>query len=327
LADLAETGGEGLGIGSRLRAARERAGLTVIEAAERLHMEPRMVEALDAERFEVLGAPVYARGHLRRYAELVGETPSELQQLFMASGVSGGLPDLRQVPHRDRAPPGTRNLAVPITAGLVLLAVVGVVAWVVRAARQPAAARGTERTDAGGGGLAVSAPPETTSPALTPAAAVEASAPPRSTAEPASGLGTGTTRGTGMAIGTATATGTAGAAAHAAAAQAAAVPVAAALDVPTNAPGRRPVELQLRFTSDSWTEVYDADGHRLLYALAPANTERTLAGTAPMRVVLGHAPGVEVSIDGRSAPIPEAALRRDVADFVVNTAGRLATDR
>jgi hypothetical protein len=88
-----------------------------------------------------------------------------------------------------------------------------------------------------------------------------------------------------------------------------------------------PLELQLRFATDSWTEVYDGDGHRLYYDLAPANTEQTLAGKAPFRVVLGHAPGVSVSINGRSASIPESALRSDVADFVVNAAGRLATSR
>ena len=102
---------------------------------------------------------------------------------------------------------------------------------------------------------------------------------------------------------------------------------AASLAEAPNAAHRRPVELQLRFSADSWTEVYDADGRRLYYALAPANTERTLAATAPLRVVLGHAPGVQVSIDGKSAIIPEGALRRDVADFVVNAAGRLATER
>jgi cytoskeleton protein RodZ len=103
---------------------------------------------------------------------------------------------------------------------------------------------------------------------------------------------------------------------------------------PLAAPGLPPTEarsaateLQLRFSTDSWTEVYDADGRRLFYNLAAAHTERTLAGKAPLRVVLGSARGVDVSINGRSAEIPESALHRDVAEFVVNAAGRLATGR
>ena len=45
-----------------------------------------MVEALDADDFAALGAPVYVRGHLRRYAELVGESATELLERYVARG-------------------------------------------------------------------------------------------------------------------------------------------------------------------------------------------------------------------------------------------------
>ena len=61
--------GEPRGIGARLRAAREKRGLTLLQAAERLHLDVRVVEALEAGDFAALGADVYVRGHLRRYAE------------------------------------------------------------------------------------------------------------------------------------------------------------------------------------------------------------------------------------------------------------------
>ncbi len=69
-------GGERRGIGVRLRAAREKRGLTLLQAAERLHLDVRIVQALEAEEFAELGADVYVRGHLRRYAEAVGESPA-----------------------------------------------------------------------------------------------------------------------------------------------------------------------------------------------------------------------------------------------------------
>ena len=60
-------------IGERLRAGRERAGLSVAAAAEKLHLDNKVIEALEADRFAELGASVYVRGHLRRYADFVGE--------------------------------------------------------------------------------------------------------------------------------------------------------------------------------------------------------------------------------------------------------------
>src|SRR5687768_8868905 len=65
-------------IGERLRAGRERAGLSVAVAAEKLHLDPKVIEALEADRFADLGAAVYVRGHMRRYADFVGEPGAEL---------------------------------------------------------------------------------------------------------------------------------------------------------------------------------------------------------------------------------------------------------
>ena len=60
------------GIGQRLRLAREQAGLTVSEVGTRLKMPARVVEALEAEDWSRLGAPVFVRGQLRSYAKLLG---------------------------------------------------------------------------------------------------------------------------------------------------------------------------------------------------------------------------------------------------------------
>src|SRR5256886_4663050 len=77
-----EVGGEQrCGTGARLRAAREKAGLSLAQAAESLALDPPTLEALEAEDFAALGADVYVRGHLRRYAELIGESPAQLQEL------------------------------------------------------------------------------------------------------------------------------------------------------------------------------------------------------------------------------------------------------
>lgn len=63
--------------GQMLRAERERRGLTLQKAADGLNLDRWIVEAIEVDHFLALGAPVYARGHLRKYAALLG-LPQEL---------------------------------------------------------------------------------------------------------------------------------------------------------------------------------------------------------------------------------------------------------
>lgn len=58
--------------GQMLRQERERRGLTLQQAAEDLNLDRWIVEAIEVDHFLALGAPVYARGHLRKYAALLG---------------------------------------------------------------------------------------------------------------------------------------------------------------------------------------------------------------------------------------------------------------
>jgi cytoskeleton protein RodZ len=110
-------------IGRQLRAARERMGLGVSQAAEQLHVDVNVIDALETGRFQSLGAPVYVRGHLRHYAELLGE-PS-------ASGRYESLqttpPDLTAVP-RARTPRVAPSRRWPLVLFAVLL-VLAVAAW------------------------------------------------------------------------------------------------------------------------------------------------------------------------------------------------------
>lgn len=75
--------------GGMLRAERERRGYSVQHTAEEMHLDTRVIEALEANRFEELGAPVYARGHLRKYASILGLSPATVLSRYEALG---GMP-------------------------------------------------------------------------------------------------------------------------------------------------------------------------------------------------------------------------------------------
>ena len=112
------------GIGARLQAARERADLSLVQAAERLHVDPNVIHALDTEQFGELGAAVYVRGHLRHYAELVKESAPELLALYTASVQAGPPPDLTLMPH---AKQGSSLRGALLVTGLALVIGVGLV--------------------------------------------------------------------------------------------------------------------------------------------------------------------------------------------------------
>src|SRR6186713_1922550 len=124
-------------IGERLRAARERAGLSVPAAAEKLHLDPKVIEALEADRFADLGASVYVRGHLRRYADFVGEQGRELVDAYSAREARPIPPDLTQAPHPERrADP--RRLVKPLIALGSALVLLGAIWWVLVGSNHPA---------------------------------------------------------------------------------------------------------------------------------------------------------------------------------------------
>ena len=60
------------GCGERLRSAREAAGLSIEDVAQRLRMPARVVRSLEAEDWSRLGAPVFVRGQVRSYSRFLG---------------------------------------------------------------------------------------------------------------------------------------------------------------------------------------------------------------------------------------------------------------
>ncbi|MCB1917483.1 MAG: helix-turn-helix domain-containing protein [Rhodocyclaceae bacterium] len=67
-----------LSVGAQLRAAREMRGLTIGDVAYSLKLNPRQVEALEHERFDLLPGRAFARGFLKNYARFLDLDPQPL---------------------------------------------------------------------------------------------------------------------------------------------------------------------------------------------------------------------------------------------------------
>jgi len=114
-------------IGSALREARERRGLTLADVERETRIRARHLAALEDERFDRLPADVYTRGFLRSYAEFLGLDSGLFLDAYDAR-VPEPEPVLLPPPQlRPRAPISRRTLALAAFAAAV--AGVGLLAW------------------------------------------------------------------------------------------------------------------------------------------------------------------------------------------------------
>ena len=111
--------------GERLAQARREQQLTVLDIAKELHLDEYKIHALERNDFDVLGAPVFAKGHLRKFAQLVKVSEADIMADYYQLNRSAGAPPvlsprpkLRQV-----ISPG------PYVAAIIIVLVVALVYW------------------------------------------------------------------------------------------------------------------------------------------------------------------------------------------------------
>jgi cytoskeleton protein RodZ len=292
----------GTSVGPRLRAERERRGLSSQKAADELHLDGWVIEALEAGDYERIGPSVYAKGHLKRYAALLDLPVAEIMDAYdsrtQAPRAPAAPPPANVRLRTD--PPAVSNLPWPLIAGSVAVALlaIGVLRW------KPWHRHG-------------SAPITAQTLAANPSAASADAAADSAAAEvtsPAPPLGSSQLEppATGAAI--------AAGAAAAPATRAAPSPPADAMA------GMGRAHLRLSFSADSWVDVHDAAGRRVFAGNGRANSVKTIAGIAPMRVYLGFASGVQLEINNRAVAIGPQFMAGDVARFEAGADGVLRRD-
>lgn len=88
------------------------------------------------------------------------------------------------------------------------------------------------------------------------------------------------------------------------------------------APGNQDV-LLLSSTQESWVEVRDANGDRLMFGMLNTDKTRRLEGSAPFKVFLGNAPVVKMVINEQAVSTPKFSKTKRTARFFLEPNGRI----
>ena len=318
-------------LGRRLKARREELNLTIHDVSAQMHLEPRVIEALESDDYSSLPAPLYVRGYLRGYAKVLKIDADSLLEQFE----SGHVPDTPEIVPEAKHPTQASSSDKPVrflTYFITLTLVILVVIWwqskfvVHHKAEVPPAMRTqmqSSKNNAPGHPNNIVHQPNVTpngaprqEQAPAPAGFTAAAAGARtagitpSGSAPASpaGAGSGTSTGAPAATGNAAPKTTAGTGAVAAAAQ-------PNEHVTTAGPGG-PDHIVIHVIADSWIEIFDANETRIYRNLARAGDVLKLSGTAPFSVLLGFSQGVTIEFNGKPFN-PAPYSRSGVARFTL----------
>lgn len=326
-------------IGGVLRQAREARGESVGDVAHALKLNPRQVEAIEQERFDLLPGKAFVRGFVRNYARHVGLDAEQLVTRLPDASPAGGVQSMELTPpHNARGtlPSGSeparqapRGVFVLLLAAVAVLGVAWYFDWFnvahltqsaaervgVQTVREPmslaAPATGEVRADSAPTVVApltmvpaqtVVATPLAAPPAPTQAATVPVVIPPVVAPTPVTEAARAQVE-----------PGTSSVAAQPAP-SVAVTPVPALTETPAPAvvaptandvgasaevSPAQPGQLVFQLRGESWIQVRDASGNMLYMGTGAAGTTRTVQGTPPFSVVVGNAAQVTLEHGGK----------------------------
>lgn len=154
--------------GAWLRRQREVREISLRDIADRTKISLRYLEAMEDDRFDLLPAPIFAKGFLREYARYVGLSPDEVVNHWLSVQQPEELEETKhEIRRRDkgRRRSWTWGLFL-LLAGALLLAVVAAFSYFAEKRREDPAVRQAPPP--------MAAPPAASIPAETPAPPPEA---------------------------------------------------------------------------------------------------------------------------------------------------------
>jgi cytoskeleton protein RodZ len=128
--------------GDWLRRQRELREISLRDIAERTKISLRYLEAMEADRFDLLPAPIFAKGFLREYARYVGLSPDDVVNHYLSVHHPEELADPKEDTKVRSRPKAVDPGPTPVRrtwswglllalAGLILLVLVALLAWFV----------------------------------------------------------------------------------------------------------------------------------------------------------------------------------------------------
>ncbi len=272
--------------GERLAAARRAHEISATDIAKELHLDELKIRALEKNDFAVLGAPVFAKGHLKKYAELVGVPVDDVLADYYELNRSAGAPPVVGPRRKFR-----RDIAWGpwVGAAIIAMLILGAAYWFFT--RGPFLAS----TETATATLASTAPRATETqtrqePVASAVLAPEVDALP----DPDEVMPETVTA-------------------------ALSLPLDETDPVTDSVSLLSQINVELVYSGDCWTEVTDASGHNLFYDLGTEGRVVTLAGDEPLQVVLGASENVSIAVDGRDYPIPDSARRGRMARLTIHS--------
>ena len=289
-----------LGLGERLRSARKARALSLEHVSEKLHLDESIILALEDERFDVLGASVYVRGHLKAYARLVGLAPDSLLDAFQETENPAEMVATvrRASDHSVTVNPvlwGFWVLVILLALGLGIYLLLGDDNEPRKPAPVASSAEPESRVDVG---VPVSSN-------VLPDEPVQVEEEIGAQAVTIPVVDDATEAETGADLAAATKK-----------------EIEQSQEVtPDLAPVMtdQRVRLSLNFLEESWVEISDAD-RRLLFGLQREGIRRELTGEPPFELLLGNAKGVELRLNDKPYNIPENGITGKVARFAITRA-------
>ncbi len=77
------------------------------------------------------------------------------------------------------------------------------------------------------------------------------------------------------------------------------------------------LQVEINFNEDSWIEVIDARGERVISAVGNAGARTRFTAVPPLSFLVGNADGVELLVDEMPYAISVESRRGNVAEFVI----------
>jgi cytoskeletal protein RodZ len=128
---------ETVSFGTWLRRQRELREISLREVADVSKISIRYLEALEEDRFDVLPAPVFAKGFLREYARFVGLDPDEVVNSYLNAQRTRGAEEEAEPTAPPRAGGLDRTSGIFLALAIVgLLGVVGGLTYYVERTRE-----------------------------------------------------------------------------------------------------------------------------------------------------------------------------------------------